>query len=187
MKRLFLTAIAASMMLNLSAQRYNETEYPKIFQKLVLDIGATPFSVPIEGNSKISTYNFSLGYQIGKKADIRFNADILNQFENYYTSPNTSGIYFSGRLVNLSLGTSVNIFNGKNDSFLKNISSNLVGKLGIGISPEHKEQESIFYDVSFRTYFGNIPYIGLGINHQMYGSSYKPNSANIYISFGLDF
>lgn len=185
MKRFFLIIVSTCIMLNLSAQRYNETNYPKLFQKLVLDIGAIPFSAPIGDNPNMSSYNFSLGYQIAKKLDIRINADVLNQFE--YKPRFIPDIYLYDKILDLSLGANLNAFNGKSDTFLEKASFGIVGKFGVGVSPEHLEQQSLFYDISFRTYLGNIPYLGLGINHQMYDSSYKSNLVSIYLSFGLDF
>jgi hypothetical protein len=185
MKRFLLIIVSTCIMINLNAQRFNETNYPKLFQKLVLDIGAIPFSASIGDNPNMSSYNFSLGYQVTKKLDVRINADVLYQFE--YEPNSVPNIYLYDRILGLSLGANLIAFKGKSDTFLEKASFGIVGKFGAGVSPERLEQQSLFYDISFRTYLGNIPYLGLGINHQMYDSSFKTNFSSIYLSFGLDF
>jgi hypothetical protein len=181
MKRFFLIIVSTLIVLNLNAQKYTETNYPKLFQKLVLDIGAVPLSVPVNDNVRMSAYNFSLGYQFTKSLDIRLNADVFHQ---YKYMPHIFYLYH--RILGLSLGANFNAFKGKSGSFLEKTSLGFVGKFGVGVAPE-MEQESIFYDFSARTYFGNIPYVSLGINHQFYDSSYRSNLVSLYVSFGLDF
>jgi hypothetical protein len=185
MKKLLLIIASASILTNLPAQEGNETGYPKLFQKLVLDIGAVPYGAPIGDNPGMSSYDFSLGYQLTKRFDFRLNADVLNQIE--YKPRVFNDTYLYDRLLDLSFGTNFRAFKGKSDTFLEKVSFSVFGKFGAGVSPEHLEQQSLFYDVSVRSYLGNFPYLGLGINHQMYDSSYKPNLVNIYFTFGLDF
>jgi hypothetical protein len=180
MKRFFLIIVSTLIVVNLNAQRYNDANYPKLFQKLVLDLGAIPLSVPVNDNVRMTAYNFSLGYQFTKRLDIRMNADVFHQ---YKYMPYVFFLY--DRILGLSLGANFNAFKGKSGTLLEKTSLGFLGKFGVGVA--EKEQQSLFYDFSARTYFGNIPYVSLGINHQFYDSSYRSNLVSLYVSFGLDF
>ena len=163
----------------ISAQKPFEEKTAKVFDKLVVDIGAIPFSTSNLQQTQVSAYNLALGYKFSKRFDFRINTDLYNLFD-----ANETNSY--ERLFGLSLGTNYLLLAGQNNSLLNKADIHLVGKFGAGISPENMEQESLFYDVSMRTYFGKS-YLGIGSNNQLFGSSIKPNLSTLYISFGIDF
>ena len=185
MKRKFLIYITALCVINLSAQNDDEVNHPKLLQKLALDIGAIPISVTTGDHPNLSSYSFVLGYQVVKRLDLRINADVFNLFENESDNLNDYDLY--ERLIGLSLGVKYSVFKGNKYSFIDRASPKFVGKFGVGISPEYSEHESFFYDFSVRACIGSVPYIGIGINQQLYFSIFKSNLSSFYISFGLDF
>lgn len=180
MKKIIMILVSTLVIGNLLAQKEGEINQPKLFQKLVLDIGATPLSSSFGDNLQMTTYNFALGYQVIKRLDLRLNLDVLNIFEeninlNYYE-----------RLLGLSFGIGCIAFYGKEETFFKNTSLGFVGKFGAGIEPQSRMQESLFFDISTRAYLGKTPYIGLGINYQITDIFMGADFASLYFTFGID-
>jgi len=184
MKRTIFLVISTLIMGNLHAQKKIETSQPKLFQKLVVDVGAVPLSTSF-GNPQMTSYIFSLGYQVIKRLDVRLNLDLFNVFDKN-REVNSSSNYCE-RLFGLSLGLGYSALKGKGDTFFKNTNLGFVGKFGAGIISESREQESLFFDISARAHISTIPYIGLGINHQMYFSTIEPDLTSLYLAFGIDF
>jgi hypothetical protein len=185
MKKIILILVSTIIMCNLFAQKENEIGQQKLLQKLVLDIGATPLSTSFGNNPQLTSYNFSIGYQVIKRLDVRLNLDLLNIFEE--NSEVNNNLNYYEKLLGLSLGIGCNVLKGKEDSFFKNTSLGFVGKFGAGIAPESREQESLFFDISARAHLGKTPYIGLGINHQITDIFMGEDFTSLYFTFGIDF
>lgn len=184
MKRIIWIVVSTLIVGNIYAQEKDLNDQIKLFQKLVLDVGATPLSTSFGDNPQMTSYNFTLGYQIIERLDVRLNLDILNIYEknSQVNSPN----YYE-RLMGMSIGLGCIALKGKSDTFFKNTRLGFVGKFGAGISPESSEQESLFFDISARAYLGKIPYIGLGINHQITDIFNGSDFTSLYFTFGIDF
>jgi hypothetical protein len=185
MKKIILILVSTIIMCNLFAQKEDEIGQQKLFQKLVLDIGATPLSTSFGDNPQLTSYNFSIGYQVIKRLDVRLSLDLLNIFEE--NSEVNSNLNSYERLLGLSIGLGCIALKGKDDTFFKNTSLGFVGKFGAGIAPESREQESLFFDISARAHLGKTPYIGLGINHQITDIFMGEDFTSLYFTFGIDF
>lgn len=185
MKRIIWIVVSTLIVGTINAQDKDVNDQIKLFQKLVLDVGATPLSASFGDNPQLTSYNFAIGYQIIERLDVRLNLDVLNNFEK--NSEVNSSSYYYERLLGMSLGLSCIALKGKSDTFFKNTRLGFVGKFGAGISPESSEQESLFFDISARVYLGKIPYIGLGINHQITDIFNGSDFTSLYFTFGIDF
>jgi hypothetical protein len=186
MKRTYLIILPILVIGNLFAQEQDDIAQHKLLQKIVIDIGATPLSKSFGDNPHMTSYNFSLGYQINKRLDLRLNLDILNIFSEEINEWNrTLNIY--ERLLGPSIGIGFIAFNGKDDTFLKNKSLGFVGKFGVGIEPQSRMQESLFFDISTRAYLGKIPFIAIGINRQITDVFKGSDFTSLYLAFGINF
>jgi hypothetical protein len=184
MKRVLFLFAATIMTVSLSSQEANKPGQSKFFQKIVLDIGAIPFSTSF-GNPRMTGYNFTLGYQVIKRLDVRFNLDVYNYYDKN-REPNYP-LHYDEKLIGLSIGLGYVAFKGKDNSFLNHKSISFIGKFGAGISPEDSTQQTLFFDLAARVHLGIIPYISFGFTDQMYFSEIDPDLKSLYISFGIDF
>lgn len=192
MKKSFLIFVSTIIMLSVSAQNEESTGVQKVFQKLVLDVGAAPFSKSIDDERQMYYYNFGLGYQVIKRVDVRLCIDIFDLHNSdYYESPfeYSRSEDACDRLWGMSLGVNYKAFKGKKGTFLDNTSVAFMGKFGTAITVKYSEQESWFYDFSTRLYIGRIPYFGVGINHQNFDTFFGEDSdfTSLYLVFGMDF
>lgn len=185
MKKFMLIFVFTLIIRTLLAQNTAENVQPKLFNKLVLDLGATPASISFGDNTQMTSYNFALGYQVIKRLDIRLNMDVMNFFDNNDQEGSNQKYY--ERLLGLSIGIGFIAIKGKEDSFFKNTNLGFVGKFGAGIEPASNEQKSLFFDISARAHLGKIPYFGLGINHQISDVFTGSDFTSLYFSFGIDF
>lgn len=184
MKRIIWIIVSTLIVGTINAQEKDANNQIKLFQKLVLDVGATPLSTSFGDNPQLTSYNFSIGYQIIERLDVRLNLDVLNNFEK---SKVNGSAYNYERLLGMSLGLGCTALKGKSDTFIKNTRLGFVGKFGAGINPDSSEQESLFFDIAARAYLGNIPYIGFGINHQITDIFNGSDFTSLYFTFGIDF
>jgi len=183
MKNIILIILSALLIINLSAQEVKKDNYPKILDKLVLDFGAMPMSAPMTGEFNLNSYSISLGYQITDNFDLRINNDMFNIIGPSYIGD--IKVFPYGKVLAFSLGANYRVLRGKGDSFMKNTSLALVGKLGFGLNREFMEQDAFFYDFSVRAYLGKIPYVGIGIN-QIYFDVLDDSLLSLYFTFGID-
>ena len=183
MKNIILIILSALLVINLSAQEVRKDNYPKILDKLVLDFGAMPMSIQLIGEHKLNSYSISLGYQITDNFDLRINNDMFNVIGPSITDGFKVISY--EKVLAFSLGANYRVLRGKGDSFMKNTSLALVGKLGFGLNREYMEQNAFFYDFSVRGYLGKIPYVGIGIN-QIYFDVLDDSLLSLYFTFGID-
>ena len=186
MKNQIFTIVLIILFTGVYAQENKDKEQPKAFDKIVLDLSAIPFSISSNDyDPQLTTYSLALGYQINDKLDFRINVDQFNFYRNTeMTLLDTDNLK---RLIGLSIGSNLIVFQGKQETFLENISFGLNGKFGAGISPEHSEQESLFWDLSLRMNVGKVPYFGIGVNHQISGSMTNYNQLSSYITIGVNF
>ncbi|HIE15657.1 MAG TPA: hypothetical protein EYP69_01910 [Bacteroidales bacterium] len=188
MRTIYSIIIATLITFNLNAQKEKVDNYPKLFKKLVLDIGAVPISISNSNYYKISSYSLGLGYQVTNNFDIRINNEIFTLSEKYDFGGYSSLADKTYRnLWNISLGANYKVLNGKSGTRMENTSLSFVGKFGAGISTEFMEQETLFYDLSVRGYLGRTPYIGIGVNRTFSDYYINRSIMSLYLSFGIDF
>ena len=177
---LILTAILLSLTA-FSQTSSNDTKTP--LQKLIVDVGVTPFQITLAEKGSLKSVNFGLGYEITKKIDLRFNVDL-----NAFIDRNPFGRYAENEysyLTGLSLGVNYNLFD--NFKFIyDNSSIDILAKFGIDVN-DHSEQESFLYDISLRLKMKNLSYIGIGYNQHMFGSMFSSDMKGIYLTLGLEF
>lgn len=177
---LILTAILISLTA-FSQTSSNETKTP--LQKIIVDVGVTPFQITLAEKGSLKSVNFGLGYEITKKIDLRFNIDL-----NAFIDRNPFGRYAENEyayLTGLSLGVNYNLFDNLNLIY-NNSSIDVLAKFGIDVN-DYSEQESLVYDVSLRLKMKDLPYIGVGYNHHMFGSMVYSDMKGIYLTLGLEF
>lgn len=186
MKRIILIVVSSLIVSSLIAQNEENIIKTNLFQKLVLDVGAAPLGMTTGNNLNLSSYNYTLGYQITNSFDLRINFDVFTLFGSH---PYQNGdIDIHDRFVGLSLGTKFIAYKGKNDSFMENKSIAFVGKFGVSMFPEQYKIEYFLSDISARAYLGKVPYFGLGYSyHKGLFSTLYDFSNSFYINFGLDF
>ncbi|MDX1348835.1 MAG: hypothetical protein R3279_01240 [Putridiphycobacter sp.] len=178
MKKLSLVLLAFLLQISVIAQN---TRTP--LQRIIFDVGATPFQLDISNVGTLKSLNFGLGYEVSKRLDIRFNLD-LNAFIN-------QNIYgpFEPYIENefsikkgMSLGVNYAIL--KDFKFIyDNSSLELLGKFGVDVN-SNSEQESFLYDVSVRLKMLDLPYVGIGYNHHIMDFH---DMKGVYCTFGLEF
>ena len=185
MRKLLLITTLTTLMLSLNAQEENLSPTQKVFQKLVLDIGASPYSYALEDNIHIFSYSIGLGYLFSEKSDVRMNIDKFDihcDGDHWKFDENTYSPF-----LGLSLSASKKYFVGKDNTLFDNTSLAFVGKTGMAFSQKNSKQKLLFFDLSTRIYFGNVPYLGIGYNLKFYSDLYTEDLSNIYLSFGIDF
>jgi hypothetical protein len=185
MKKIIFIILAALTIYSAMAQNEEKKPCSGLFQKLVVDLGAVPFSISKENNPTYRTYNFALGYQLAKRLDIRFSYDLMTMFVKEPKN-NWLNLDYYNRLQCYSLGLNYVALQGKNETFTENKKLTVAGKFGFTAYNDYGE--SFFYDISARIYLDRIPYIGLGMNHQFItDEDYFPEMTSLYLYFGLDF
>jgi len=161
----------------------NDNDTKKPLQKLIIDVGVTPFQFSLAEEGTLKSVNFALGYEITKKIDLRFNVDL-----NTFIDRNPFGRYAKNEfsyLTGLSLGVNYNLMD--NFRFIyDNSAIDILAKFGIDIN-DYSEQESFLYDISLRLKMKDLPYIGFGYNHHMFGSMLSSDMKGIYLTLGLEF
>lgn len=180
-KALFIFAVILLSLTAFSQTSNNDIKKP--LQKLIIDVGVTPFQINISDVGTLKSLNFALGYEITKKLDLRFNVDL-----NAFLNQNPLGWYAENEflmLTGLSFGVNYNLL----DDFkfiYDNSSLDILGKFGIDMN-DYSEQESFLYDISLRLKMKDLPYLGIGYNHHMFGSMSNSDMKGIYLTFGLEF
>jgi hypothetical protein len=184
MKKVLIILSAVLFSLTAFSQK-SEDIAKKPLQKIIFDIGVNPYQITLSDQGTLKSMNFALGYEITKKIDLRFNLD-LNYFI-YKNSPQNIFLpeYKISSLTGLSFGVNYSIIDDFNFIF-DNSSIEILAKFGIDIN-EHSEQESFLYDISTRLKMKDLPYIGIGYNHHIFGVGYLSEMNGIYITFGLEF
>jgi hypothetical protein len=176
--------ILTALLLSLTA--FSQTSYyvtKKPLQKLIIDVGVTPFQISLADEGTLKSVNFALGYEITKKIDLRFNVDL-----NIFIDRNPFGRYAKNEfsyLTGLSLGVNYNLF----DHFrfiYDNSAIDILAKFGIDVN-DYSEQESFLYDISLRLKMKDLSYIGIGYNQHMFGSMSNSDMKGIYLTLGLEF
>jgi hypothetical protein len=160
-----------------------------VFNKLVLDVGATPVSWSDVSMYDFYFYNFAIGYQFGKRFDLRLHRDLVHVVTTW---DNSWDYYNLERLRSLGVGVNYRVQPEKWQGIMKGVSYSLALKAGFTISKEYKEQQSIFYDISARIYPLKYCYFATGFNHDLFSDQriFHQNKQHIqtfYFSFGLDF
>ena len=152
-------------------------------QRIILDVGATPFQLNISNVGTLKSLNFGLGYEVGKRLDLRINLD-LNAFINQYQYGPYSPYYeneFSLK-KGMSIGFNYAILNDFKFIY-DDCSLEVLGKFGVDINSK-SEQESFLYDVSVRLKMLDLPYVGIGYNHHIMDFH---DMKGVYCTFGLEF
>lgn len=160
-----------------------------VFNKLVLDVGATPVSWSDASKYDFFFYNFAIGYQFGKRFDLRLHRDIVHIVETY--DPYWIGYNFE-RLYSLALGANYRVQPDRWQGIMRGVSYSVAMKAGVTVSQEENEQQSLFYDISARIYPVKNCYFATGFNHDLFGDRMFWVNGNqhiktFYFSFGLDF
>ncbi len=176
----------------MNAQTEKADDYPKLLEKLVLDIGTMPVCISnpgVPGIRGMHSYSIALGYQLTNKLDLRINNELYHFVP--YLNTSDDGLYFGGRptydrLWAWSLGANYKAFKGKSGTYMEKTSLAFVGKVGFGLFAENNWNEAIYYDLSVRGYLGKIPYIGLGINQIFVDDLSYSYMLSFYFTFGLD-
>jgi hypothetical protein len=161
-----------------------------VFQRIILDLGHSPYQVTLSDFGTVRSTNMAIGYEITRKVDLRLNVDL-----NTFYDLQTLGQGMENQYVNttaLSLGVNYNLMEG---IFKGNTSLDVLGKVGIDII--ESTMESLLFDVSARLKFYDMPYIGIGYrqhNIEVFGiytppesSPFNHNMAGIYVTFGVEF
>ncbi|MFD1553813.1 hypothetical protein DNU06_09505 [Putridiphycobacter roseus] len=178
------TLIFTSLLFSLTVFSQSNQHADKTpLQRIILDVGATPFQLNISDVGTLKSLNFGLGYEVGKRLDLRFNLDL-----NAFINQNQYGPYgpyaeneFSLK-KGISLGFNYSLWNDFNFIY-DDCSLELLGKFGADIN-ENATQESILYDISLRLKMLDLPYVGIGYNHHIMDFN---DMKGIYFTFGLEF
>jgi hypothetical protein len=171
------------------SQSTGDQKDSRLFQRLVIDIGAAPVTFSDPTQYDCFFYNFAIGYQFGKHFDLRIHRDLIHVFDRDYLGYPSPCV----RLFTLSLGGNYRWYSQKTQGIFKGVSYSVALKAGATITQIWKEQQSIFYDISARIYPVKNGYIATGFNHDLFSDWIRwgyPNRQHIetfYFSFGLDF
>jgi len=183
MKKTFI--ILTTVLLSLAAfSQESEEISKKPLQKIIFDIGVSPYQITLSDQGTLKSMNFALGYEVSKKLDLRFNLD-LNYFIYTY-SPQSIYFpkYYISSLTGLSFGVNYSIIDDFNFIY-DNSSIEVLAKFGIDL--DENTQESIFYDISTKLKMKDLPYIGIGFNHHIFGTGFLSEMNGIYMTIGLEF
>lgn len=183
----FLTAFILSF---LAFSGNPEGEKRTVLQRIILDLGHSPYQVTLSDFGTMRSTQMAVGYEITQKFDLRLNVD-LNTFYDFQRL----GSPMDNMYVNttaLSLGVNYNILDGL---FNGNTALDVLGKVGIDVI--ESEMQSFLFDVSTRLKFYDMPYIGIGyrqhqldvfdLNEPPINSPYNHNMLAFYVTFGIEF
>lgn len=182
MKRTLLIIVTLVISITAFSQEGNSTSRTPL-QRVILDVGAVPYEYTINGAGYLRSVNLGIGYEISKRLDLRLNLD----FNTFYDM-NELGIPspdFYRNMRALSIGASYSVLNDFKLIY-SHSQLDLSGKFGIDIN-DHSEQESIFYDISARLKFKDIPYVGIGFNHHIFDTMFNSDFSGLYLTIGLEF
>ncbi len=189
-KIIFLILIALTISLNTFSQdddvkpiKENKNERT-LLQRIIIDLGATPYQYNTNNRGYTQSFNFALGYEFNK-LDVRLNFDLNSRF--YESAIGWCG--FGGfeyeqtkdKFSNLSLGLGYSIFN---DIKFINYTTDIDLQAKIGYSIYSNDWQAAFYDMFLRAKFNDLVYVGTGIN--LNSSVLTREYVGFYVKFGIE-
>ena len=178
------------------AQQEGDSRLARVFQRLVIDVGASPVSFSFPNSFETFSYNFAMGYQFKSHFQLRFQYDLIQSYHTYDGGfPNGWGPWStitSERLFALGVGGNYRWCSRKPEGLFKGVGYSIALKAGATFSESHREQQSIYYDLSARFYPKRNCYFAVGFNHDLFADrmrlvSRKEHLETIYFSFGIEF
>jgi hypothetical protein len=159
---------------------------PRWLDKMVFEVSAVPVSYSDAQPYNLTWLNFALGYTLGSGFELTYNRDLMNVYRSDH--------FLIGyqRLRSLGLAGNYRFHTCQKPGFFNGFSFSARLKAGITVSPEEKEQQSIFYDISARIYPQKNYFLAVGFNQDREGIWYLGYNNNdlcntLYASFGLSF
>lgn len=183
MKKIIISIIFVFVALIAYPQSSGTSNGGKLFQRLVIDIGASPVIFSDRYSPKFTFYNFALGYQFSKRFDLRIQTDIIN----IYQKNDVFNWSEEDKMIAIGLGANYRVYFAEERIKMAGKSLSVAAKMGFAIFPESRMQQSICYDLAARLYPGRNYYFAVGLNHQLFTNWNPSNIPTLYLGFGLDF
>jgi len=182
------------LILSLSGAAQPDIDRPaaRVFQRLVIDIGAAPVAFSNPGRFEHYFYNFAIGYQFRNHFALKFHYDLIHAMETVDNPPWGGSFTSFERMFAMGIGGNYRFYPQKPQGLFKGVSYSAALKAGATFSHDYSEQQSVFYDVSVRIYPKKNFYFAAGFNHDLFTdrmrwSPDKEHLQTFYFSFGLDF
>jgi hypothetical protein len=181
------------LILSLTCVAQSNGDHPasRVFQRLVIDIGATPVSFSNPSRVDQYFYNFAIGYQFKNNLELKFHWDLIQAFQTVSMGAWNDFTTFD-RLFAMGVGGNYRWYSQKTQGLFNGVSYSVALKAGATFSQDYREQQSIYYDISARLYPKKNVYFATGFNHDLFTMrsflpSNKEHVETFYFSFGLDF
>ncbi len=180
-------------MLILSLQGFTQLngdqKVARIFNRLVIDLGAAPVTFTDVEEYDLYFYHFAIGYQFGKHFDLKLHRDLIHvvrPLDRFF------GVNNFTRNFALGVGGNYRWKPEKWQGIMQGVGYSVAVKAGATFSCDAREQQSIFYDLSARIYPVKYCYLAAGFNHDLFSERlwadyHKKHIQSFYFSFGLDF
>lgn len=179
MKKVLFILVAVAISTSVFSQTADKNSRT-VLQRVIVDVGATPFQFDLSDIGTLKSLNFGLGYEVSKRLDLRFNLDVNAYINQTYFGQFSENSYRTTRAI--SIGANYSILNDFNFIY-KQSSLELIGKFGADIN-DSSTQESLLFDLGLRLKMLDLPYVGLGFRHHLNDFG---NMTGIYLNFGLEF